>query len=497
MLPGGGAARHHQKSLNASGALLGLAWNLKKLLCLLGSIGHTTGPGLTRQGGGKAGIGPCISDGKRVKIENLRIEQHSGRTQATARVVWEDSDRPTKDYFFAVDEAVSDDLIANPDAFLVACIVPGMRHGDRRIAIEGEICPYLKSGLETAMSLLQYWYRNGSARQPLAIEGKTRTTVLVSKRGRAAFFLTGGVDSLATLRRNRLAFPADHPAALRDGVIIFGLEVADPMAFQYVVDLLSELAREEDFTILPVYTNVRYLDDDWVFWIDEFEAAVLSSVVHALIPRLSNAFIASSFDYPALHAHGSHPLLDPNYSSYGLRIHHDAVAISRFEKTRLLSEWDLGIRYLRVCNRSDHYRPGILNCGRCEKCLRTLTALLILGKIDEAHAFAQRTVTADLIREHAFLSKTDFPFWAEMVEPLKRQRRQDLVDAVQFVINRYRGEVGWKGSLKAWDRLHLGGALLRLKHTLRGRGNGALATAQHGLLLSFLQMTSEGAAAFL
>ena len=404
-----------------------------------------------------------------MKIENFRVEKVGTRTRASASIAWEEADRPTKDYYFEVDPPLANDLLASPEAFLTVALIPALRHGERRIAVEGEVCPYLRSGLDSVMSLFRHWYGANYDRRPLTIEAKPRSKPATPKPGRAAFLLTGGIDSLTTLRRNRLAYPSDHPASVRDGVIIFGLEVADPIAFQHVVDVLEPLAQEENFTMVPVYTNVRYLDDDWVFWTDQFEAAVLASTVHALSARVDNAFIASSFDYPALHPHGSHPLLDPNYSSYALRIHHDAVEISRLEKTRILAEWRGGLRYLRVCNKSEHYRKGILNCGRCEKCLRTLTALLILGKLEEAHTFAECRVTADLISQYAYLSKTDYPFWAEMIEPLRRQGRRDLADAIQCVVDRYRGEVGWKGKVKSWDRLHLGGALLKLKHVLRSR----------------------------
>lgn len=402
-----------------------------------------------------------------MRIEQLRLEERGQRVRAVARVVWEDNDRPTDDYYFEVDKQYADSISANPDAFLVACIMPALRYGERRIAVEGEICPYLKSGLETSMALIRHWYAKNGDRAPVTIEAKSRASEPLSKTSkRSAFFLTGGIDSLSTLRLNRLNYPSDHPASVRDGIIIFGLEVDDPTAFQHVVDLLSALAEQADFHLLPVYTNVRYLDDDWVFWADEFEAAVLSSVVHALSQRLSNAFIGSSFDYPALHPHGSHPLLDPNYSSYDLRIHHDSVALSRLEKTRVLADWDGALQFLRVCNRSEHYRSGVLNCGRCEKCLRTLTALLILDKLDQARAFAHREVTADLIRQNVYLSKTEFPFWQELIEPLRNKGRHDLVEALRHPMNAYRGQTGWKSSIKAFDRQYLRGSLYQMKRAL-------------------------------
>lgn len=336
-----------------------------------------------------------------MRIEDLRLEEQGQRTRAVAKVIWEDNDRPTRDYYFEIDRQFADSLLASPDGFLAACIMPALRYGERRIALEGEICPFFKSGLQTSMALMRHWYAKNGDRPPITIEAKTKSSEPLSKAsGRSACFLTGGVDSLSTLRLNRLNYPLDHPASVRDCIVICGLEVDDPIAFQHVVDLLSILATQANFTLIPVYTNVRYLDDDWVFWIDEFEGAVLASVAHTLSRRFSDVFVASTYDYPALHPHATHPLLDSNYSSYNLRIHHDSVELSRLEKTRVIADWDGALRFLRVCNHEEHYRPGIVNCGRCEKCIRALTSFILLDKLDEAQGFAHRSVTPDLIRQN-------------------------------------------------------------------------------------------------
>lgn len=399
-----------------------------------------------------------------MRVENLRWEEHADKVRTVATVIWEDCGRGKQDVYFETGKQFADSLATNPHAFLVACILPAMRHGERRVAIESEICPQLKLGLTTAMSLLRFWY--GSTRQPVTIEAKTRSKPSERvKPERAAFFFTGGIDSLATLRLNRHHFGEQHPGYFRDGLLIFGLEVDRLESFQCVLDVLSVLAQAAAVTMVPIYTNVRYLEEDWGFWADEFEAAVLASAAHALNQRLSSAAIGSSFDYPYLHPHGSHPLLDPNYSSSDLQIRHDGVALSRLAKTRLLADWEVALRSLRVCNRSESYRPGIVNCGTCEKCLRTLTALLILDKLDKADAFARGEVTPELIADNVELTKTNYPFWDEMVKPLEEKGRDDLALPVKKAIARYL-ELGWKNSIKKFDRRHLHGTLHALRRTV-------------------------------
>jgi hypothetical protein len=397
-----------------------------------------------------------------MRIENLRIETQSDRARAAARLIWEDTEREPQEIYFETRGEFSDSVSANPHAFLVAGTIAALRHGERRIALDAAICPELKLGLMTAARLLQFWC--GSDRPPIKIESKEQRRSKPQKRRRAAFCFTGGVDSLATLRTNRLNFHPDDAGYIRDGVLIFGLEVERLESFQCVTDVLARLASEDGFTMVPVYTNVQDLDKNWTFWTDEFEAAVLASVGHALSERIETLMIGSSFDFAWLHPHGSHPLLDPNYSSNDVRIRHDGTALSRLEKTHLIAEWPQALRALRVCNRTEMYQPEVVNCGTCEKCLRTLTALLIAGRLDALSTFRQREVTPELIAMHAQLDDTSFPFWSELAGPLRERGRDALADAVDEAISRYRGELGFTGALRRIDRVHLHGSLRAVKH---------------------------------
>lgn len=57
---------------------------------------------------------------------------------------------------------------------------------------------------------------------------------------------------------------------------------------------------------------------------------------------------------------------------------------SRADKVRMLAREPLALRHLRVCWEKDE---GTYNCGRCEKCLRTMTSLHALGVLAECETF--------------------------------------------------------------------------------------------------------------
>jgi hypothetical protein len=320
----------------------------------------------------------------------------------------------------------------------------------------------------TTMAVIQHWY--DLPRPLVEIEAKPRTQAAPARADRAAFFLTGGIDSLATLRMNQLNFPKSHPGSFKEGILIFGLEVERPDEFEHVKNWLAELADQIGINLLTIYTNERSLEDDWNFWIDVFEGAVLAAAGHAVAERLTTATIGSSFDIPNLHRVASHPMLDPFYSSQRMRIRHDGAAISRFEKTRVLSGWDLGLQYIRVCNATDQYGPDQLNCGNCEKCIRTMLSLLALGALDKTRVFPKRELTADLIREKANLHRKNFRFWPELIAPMEKIGRRDLAEAIRYVCARYRGEIGWRGAVRRFDRERLKGGMSALKRALWANG---------------------------
>ena len=238
-----------------------------------------------------------------MRIQDLRHEQRGRRRRVAATVIWEDCSRPTRDLFYEVDEAFASDLMPHPHAFLVACIVPALRHGEKRIAIDEAICPELRTGLRVNMGWLRHW---SGGRYTLAkIEAKTDTRMPVPRTTeRVGSFLSGGVDSLALLRENRLKFPAGHPRSIRDGIIVHGFDMggvertgSETEAYEKAVGSLAAIAADAQVELIPILTNVRHFDDDLTCWMNEFAGAAMASVAHAISNRLSCVYIGSQLRY--------------------------------------------------------------------------------------------------------------------------------------------------------------------------------------------------------
>ncbi|OGW55647.1 MAG: hypothetical protein A2Y81_01095 [Nitrospirae bacterium RBG_13_43_8] len=413
-----------------------------------------------------------------MRIENLRTEKRESRSRVVASVIWEDCDRPGQELYFETEEEFSQDLSCNPDAFLVACAVPAMHYGEKRVSIDEGVCPELLDGLKVAMSWLCYWFQID--RELLRIEAKRKSDIPAPRiKERAGLFFSGGIDSFATLRNNRLTFPLEHPRSVKDGLVVFGLELDEPEAFDYLFDWLSDAAPAIGIKLIPVYTNLYlpYRDEDALhhfhFWWGEYMGAALAAVAHTFVRRLSTVSISADYDIPNQRPHGSHPLIDPNYSSFDLQVKHEGLALSRFAKTQLIADWDVALQHLRVCNRYKQYKSGRLNCGRCEKCVRTMLALLALGVLDRTRAFPDNDVSAELVKTAVKIKPTKIPFYGQLIAPLMQRGRRDLVQVIEQKISscdKLQGRSDTKKrmleQIAEFDKRYLKGNLGRFKKSI-------------------------------
>ena len=368
----------------------------------IGAIGHHSQSGHLRAAlnVGTPQIGLREPPGRPMRIENLISSQDGEVARVSATVLWEDCERPPFELIFETEGVASGDLESNPHAFLTACFVPALDFGERRILIAEEICPELLHGLETNARWLVHW--SGGQLRPLRIECvHARTEVPTRSEKRVGSFLSGGVDSLATLRTNRLDFPLGHSASIRDCVMVRGFDIGgttragtEEAFFARSIAPLRDIALDARVNLILITTNVRLLHDDVRFWIHRFHGAALASVAHSLSTRLARMYIGSSDNIPVPDDQGSHPLLDANYGSHELQIWHDGLYLSRLEKVKRVAEWPVALRNLRVCTMNPD--TG-LNCGRCEKCLRTMLELLAVGKLEDAESFPVQHIDMDTL----------------------------------------------------------------------------------------------------
>ncbi|MEA2061641.1 MAG: hypothetical protein U9P10_14275 [Thermodesulfobacteriota bacterium] len=365
-------------------------------------------------------------------ISDFRQENNTS-VRISARITFEESNQPDKDVFIETTKVFGSNIHVSPTAFLVGTIIPALYFREKRISVDAKICPGLLEGLETVMALMASW--SGGKMPPLVLECRKKKGLSRQPVNRAGMVFSGGVDSLAALRLNRLRYPESHPGYIRDCFFIHGFDIGGVVArgskyyvFDRAVKTMKAVTDQAGARLVPVYTNFRHLCDDRELWLYRFHGAVLASIAHSFSSSIDFFYIASTYDIDHLGPSGSHPLIDPEYSSFDIRIKHRDASWPRIDKLRLLTQWDLGLSHLRVCLANVKDR---LNCGKCEKCVRTMTGLVALGALDRADAFVEDDVTPDMFDPFKITIRHREPFYRELLPLLEKKGRMDLVNTIR------------------------------------------------------------------
>ena len=194
-----------------------------------------------------------------MRVEDLCRGRQGELESVGATIVWENAARDPQHLYFATRPEFAGGLACNPNAFLLASIIPAMSQGERRIRVEGHVCPKLRNGLVTALQILREWYGH-AGHSPVEIEATEGfVPTLKATPPRVASFMSGGVDSLTTVRCNRMDFPLDHPESIRDCIFVHGFdlggsEVLDrpPARYAFIFAHIPPMATDAPPRPLPV-----------------------------------------------------------------------------------------------------------------------------------------------------------------------------------------------------------------------------------------------------
>jgi len=190
-------------------------------------------------------------------------------------------------------------------------------------------------------------------------------TTIHSEQGseNAISLFSGGVDSFYTFIENK--------EELSHIFLCIGLDIQleEKVKIKLAIESYRKLAARNNKQLLITTTNMRHVFPHGNRMIQH--VAILSALVLAY--GFKTLYIPASDSIDKLEPWGSHPLTDHLFSN-GITnvIHHGCVP--RSQKTVAIAESREALKYLRVCNSSDEY-----NCGKCEKCLRTMFIFNILN----------------------------------------------------------------------------------------------------------------------
>jgi hypothetical protein len=100
--------------------------------------------------------------------------------------------------------------------------------------------------------------------------------------------------------------------------------------------------------------------------------------------------------------------------------------MTRPEKVALLTAWEFARRNMQPCHQIQLPADGRLNCGRCEKCIRTMLILACLGKLPDVSAFTENDLTPSMVFLIPVHSKPKAEHLRRSIAPLIAAGRSDL-----------------------------------------------------------------------
>ena len=281
----------------------------------------------------------------------------------------------------------------NGDPFLAALLLLAMRTGERLL-----VPAPISLGLLEALPEIQEIYAAfdpRTTRVPVDAVARSGSRLPDAGEQGVGLFFSLGVDSFYSLLKNQRDHPADEKTVTHL-LSVHGFDVAhdgwDDVFPPALLKHFAHVANSTGKTLVPVVSNIRQVGARLAPW-TMLHGGAMASVALALGTAWRRVMIAASATYDTIYPWGTHPLLDPLWSTEGLTVVHDGCELGTIDKTRFVARSALVLETLRVC---PGYGPGY-NCGRCMKCMRTMIDLSQAGALEQSQTLPHQ-IDATLLR---------------------------------------------------------------------------------------------------
>ncbi len=329
-------------------------------------------------------------------------------------------------------------------AFLIACM-----YSQENLQIEAPVSKKLFDSLTTIQQLMSGWFPEFSAIEVTASEIHDPIPKTIPEN--SALFFSGGVDSWHSLLRNR--------KEITHLILVLGFDIkfSQTGIWDQTRQLAQNVADHFQLELLVIRTNLKrrvVMSKSSCRWGRKFQGQFLDYVYGSFLSALGLTMqvhiqrltIATGLDKNYLIPHGSHPDLDPLWSTENMQVIHDGIEDSRFIKIRdyIINE-PLALKQLRVCQ---DYQPHRINCCACEKCLRTMIALQICGKLKQSPAFPDALSIRRVKQLYLPRGKILDDFYIDLAHHAHHQGQHALANAIEIAL-------GQKRSLHhLWSSIH-------------------------------------------
>jgi hypothetical protein len=305
-------------------------------------------------------------------------------------------------------EAHAADLSMRPESVLTYFGPPALVAGVDMVS-PAPVDSGWQRGFTTAVERLAPWVDgDGSLPAVLAPSDAVGPSGLPAAKGRGGLCFTAGVDSFWTLLRGGY-----DPTDL---VYVWGYDVSldDARRFEDISTSLRAVAATGGQRLVLVRTDARaHPHNRHLLW-GFHHGAALAAVGILLSEELDWLVIPPSYPDGDLIPWGSRPDLDPLWSIPGaIDIIHASTPQARYARIIDIADEPLVHRHLRAC--WEYLGPGA-NCGRCEKCVRTMVMFAGAGTLDRLETFPTAGDLPAAVLALSPLPSHSVSFWQALVD---------------------------------------------------------------------------------
>ena len=312
---------------------------------------------------------------------------------------------------------------ADADPFLMLTLPMAMEEA-RELRVDGAVSRSLLANLS---DFRDYWCGIAPLRyRPVGFAASLcRDDAGDHPRPGAVALFSGGVDAAFTYWRHRHGLAGAATQTLRQGVFVDGFDRASFLrreSFLAAYERSRRILADEPVPLATVRTNYRQVEAEPFashhLHMIASSAAFLGSCLHLFKGMAGTGLYPSTFSYheaDQLRCCGTNPISDRFLSSAAFHIVHDGAGFQRIAKVAALQDWPVFWENARICGTP---QADGRNCGRCEKCLRTLlAALLTSGRLPPAFptppADIVRLVTATKVKPNVRSHWQEMARWAQ------------------------------------------------------------------------------------
>jgi len=353
-----------------------------------------------------------------VSINEIAVRKELDELVVSAQIQMPDF---SGEAWFRFPPIVETDLQAAADAFYIIGLVLAMGT-DGILTIDQPVSRRLIYQTRAIQDIIVGWYPQRVHRiDEISVAPREFDKPLIQDKTISCF--TGGVDSFDTLINN-----TDEIDAL---LYMHGFDIAlgRTAIREATSEHLKQVAADTGKQLIEGSTNIRAFLNRAATWSVITHGPALASVGHLLSGGFGRLLIPASHTYADKYAWGSHPLLDHLWSSNRLSVVHDGAGSTRVVKTRNLAHNNVAQGHLRVCWQN----TGKYNCGKCDKCLRTMIALQLSGVLSQFSTF-ESEVPLEAVKELTIKNQSGRSFVVENLEYAYEVGADNIAEILQSLI---------------------------------------------------------------